>query len=99
MSGQGHGVAGGQGGTSRPLVVSDAAVRFCMMVKVLFGLPLRQVEPWKRHWFECPWRGGMRAGILKMVRADWPVPDVSTPQAAGRRPSLFRYPTAAHRDR
>ncbi|SIT19291.1 Transposase DDE domain-containing protein [Paracoccus saliphilus] len=33
----------------RPPVFSDAAVQFCLMVKVLFGLPLRQIEPWKRH--------------------------------------------------
>lgn len=28
-----------------PLVFSSAAIQFCLMVKVLFGLPLRQIEP------------------------------------------------------
>ena len=35
------------------------------MVKVLFGLPLRQTT-------------GMVASILKMAGLDWPVPDFST---------------------
>ncbi len=29
----------------RPPVFFDAAVQFCLMVKVLFSLPLRQIEP------------------------------------------------------
>lgn len=33
------------GGNGRPPVFSDASVQFCLMVKVLFGLPLRQIEP------------------------------------------------------
>ncbi len=40
------------GRPGRPPVFFDAAIRFCLMVKVLFGLPLRQIEPWKRHWSE-----------------------------------------------
>ena len=31
---------------------SDAAIQTCLTMKVLFGLALRQIEPWKRHWFE-----------------------------------------------
>jgi hypothetical protein len=30
------------GRPGRPPVFSDAAIQFCLMVKVLFGLPLRQ---------------------------------------------------------
>lgn len=40
------------GRNGRPAVFSDAAIQFCLMVKVLFGLPLRQIEPWERHWSE-----------------------------------------------
>jgi hypothetical protein len=49
----------------RPAVFSDAAIQFCLMVKVLFGLPLRQTT-------------GMVASILSMAGLDWPVPDFST---------------------
>ena len=70
------------GRSGRPLVFSDAAIQFCLMVKVLFGLPLRQTT-------------GMVASILEMAELDWPVPDFSTPQAAGRRPLPFRYQAAA----
>ncbi|MDP3196177.1 IS5-like element ISPam2 family transposase [Tabrizicola sp.] len=53
------------GGNGRPPVFSDASVQFCLMVKVLFGLPLRQTT-------------GMVASILSMAGLDWPVPDFST---------------------
>lgn len=53
------------GRPGRPPVFSDAAVQFCLMVKVLFGLPLRQTT-------------GMVASILKLADLDWPVPDFST---------------------
>ena len=33
------------GRNGRPLVFSDAAIQFCLMVKVPFGVPLRQIEP------------------------------------------------------
>ena len=49
----------------RPPVFSDAAIRFCMMVKVLFGLPLRQAT-------------GMVSSVLKMAGLDWAVPDFFT---------------------
>jgi hypothetical protein len=72
-------VAGEQGGASRPPAdVFRGAIPFCLMVKVLFGLPLRQIEPWKRYWFEGSWRGGMVASILEVAGLDWPVPDFST---------------------
>ena len=53
------------GGNGRPPVFSDAAVQFCVMVKVLSGLPLRQTT-------------GMVESILSMAGLDWPVPDFST---------------------
>lgn len=53
------------GGHGRPPVFSDAAIQFCLMVKVLFGLPLQQTT-------------GMVASILSMAGLDWPVPDFST---------------------
>ena len=53
------------GRMGRPPVFSDAAIQFCLMVKVLFGLPLRQTT-------------GMVSSILQMAGLDWPVPDFST---------------------
>jgi hypothetical protein len=37
------------GRCGRPARVRDAAIRTCLMRKALFGLPLRQIEPWVRH--------------------------------------------------
>ena len=53
------------GRNGRPPVFSDGAIQFCLMVKVLFGLPLRQTT-------------GMVASIPSMAGLDWPVPDFST---------------------
>ena len=53
------------GGSGRPPVFSDAAIQFCLMVKVLFGLPLRQTT-------------GMVGSIVQMAGLDWTVPDFST---------------------
>lgn len=53
------------GRNGRPPVFSNAAIQFCLMVKILFGLPLRQTT-------------GMVASILSMAGLDWPVPDFST---------------------
>src|SRR5690554_5090579 len=49
----------------RPAVFSDAAIRFCLSIKVLFKLPLRQTA-------------GMVASLLRLAGLDWPVPDFST---------------------
>ena len=46
-------------------VYSDAAIQACLMIKVFFGLPLRQTT-------------GFVASLLKLVDLDWPVPDLST---------------------
>ena len=53
------------GRPGRPPVFSYAAIQFCLMMKVLFGLPLRQTT-------------GMVASILEMAGLDWPVLDFST---------------------
>ncbi|WP_295537298.1 IS5 family transposase [uncultured Thioclava sp.] len=49
----------------RPPVFSDAAIQFCLSLKVLFKLKLRQT-------------GGMVANLLRLAGLDWPVPDGST---------------------
>jgi len=54
-----------RGRPGRPETFSDAAIQFCLSLKVLFGLALRQTI-------------GMVASLLKMAGLDWPVPDYST---------------------
>ena len=49
----------------RPRVFADAATQFCLMIKVLFGRPLRQTT-------------GMVASLPELAGRDWPVPDFST---------------------
>ena len=53
------------GRPGRPQTFSDAAIQFCLSIKVLFGLALRQAI-------------GMVASLLKLAGLDWPVPDYST---------------------
>jgi hypothetical protein len=53
------------GGPGRPAVFSDAAIRFCLTIKVLFKLPLRQTT-------------GMVASLLKLADLGWAVPDYTT---------------------
>jgi hypothetical protein len=53
------------GSPGRPAVFSDVAIQFCLMIKVLFKLRLRQTT-------------GMVASLLKMADLDWTVPDYST---------------------
>jgi hypothetical protein len=53
------------GRPGRPAVFSDAAIQFCLTIKVLFKLPLRQTT-------------GMVASLLKMANLDWAVPDYTT---------------------
>ncbi len=53
------------GRPGRPPIFSDAAIQFCLSIKVLFKLPLRQTA-------------GMVASLLRMAGLDWPVPDFST---------------------
>ena len=47
-----------------PATFSDAAVQACLMLKGLFGLPLRQTS-------------GLVASLLKLAKRDWPVADDS----------------------
>ena len=50
----------------RPQTFSDAAIQFCLSIKVLFGLALRQTI-------------GMVESLLRMAGLeDWPMPDYST---------------------
>lgn len=44
---------------------SDAAIQFCLSIKCLFGLPLRQSL-------------GLVQSLLALAKLDWPVPDFST---------------------
>jgi len=59
-------LATGSGRSGRSETYSDAAIQFCLNIKVLFGLALRQTI-------------GMVGSLLKMAGLeDWPVPDFST---------------------
>ena len=53
------------GRSGRPAVFSDAAIQFCLTIKVLFKLPSRQTT-------------GMVASVLQMTNLDWAVPDYTT---------------------
>ena len=53
------------GRLGRPPIFSDAAIQFCLSVKVLFKLPLRQTA-------------GLVASLLRLAGLDWSVPDFST---------------------
>jgi len=54
-----------EGRAGRPPVFSNTAIQFCLSIKVLFKLPLRQTA-------------GMVASLLRLAGLDWPVPDYST---------------------
>jgi Transposase DDE domain len=58
-----HGSASGKRGRSRKY--SEAAIQFCLTIKVLFNLALRQAM-------------GMAQSLLKLAGLDWQVPDFST---------------------
>ena len=53
------------GSPGRPAVFSDAAIQFCLSIKVLFELPLRQTA-------------GLVSSLLQLAGLDSPVPDYST---------------------
>ena len=53
------GMASGTRG--RPSLFSDAAIQFCLTIKALFGLALRQAM-------------GMVESLLKLASLSWPVP-------------------------
>lgn len=50
------------GRPGRPAVFSDTAIQFCLAIKALFKLPLRQTT-------------GMVASLRKKANLDWAVPD------------------------
>nr|WP_217345312.1 IS5 family transposase [Noviherbaspirillum sp. L7-7A]MBV0879568.1 IS5 family transposase [Noviherbaspirillum sp. L7-7A]MBV0880621.1 IS5 family transposase [Noviherbaspirillum sp. L7-7A]MBV0880655.1 IS5 family transposase [Noviherbaspirillum sp. L7-7A] len=58
-----HGQANGKRGRSPTF--SDEAIQFCLSIKCLFSLPLRQAM-------------GMTQSLLQLTGLDWPVPDYST---------------------
>jgi IS5 family transposase len=58
-------LAPASGRPGRPETFSDVAVQFCLSIKVLFGLALRQTM-------------GMVESLLRLAGLDWPVPDYST---------------------
>ena len=62
------------GSPGRPAVFSDAAIQFCLTIKVLFKLPLRQTT-------------GMVASLLNLADLDWAVPNytVIPPESKGLR--------------
>lgn len=53
------------GRPGRPLRFSDRAIEFCLTLKGLFQLPLRQVT-------------GLTQSLLRMAGLDWPAPDYTT---------------------
>jgi hypothetical protein len=53
------------GRSCRPQIFSDATIQFCLTIKCLFGLPLRQTL-------------GVVKSLLKLAQLDWQVPDIST---------------------
>ncbi|RYE67456.1 MAG: IS5 family transposase, partial [Oxalobacteraceae bacterium] len=58
-----HGQASGKRGRSPTF--SDEAIQFCLSIKCLFSLPLRQAM-------------GMTQSLLQLAGLNWPVPDYST---------------------
>ena len=52
------------GRTGRPEVFSDAAIQFCLTLKCMFGLGLRQAT-------------GLAESLIQLARLDWAVPDYS----------------------
>lgn len=58
-----HGEPNGKRGRSQ--MFSEQAIHFCLSIKCLFNLPLRQAM-------------GMMQSLLHLARLDWPVPDYST---------------------
>ena len=58
-----HGEASGKRGRSPTF--SDQSIQFCLSIKCLFSLPLRQAM-------------GMTQSLLQLAGLDWPVPDYST---------------------
>lgn len=73
-----HGKASGKRGRSRKY--SEAAIQFCLTIKGLFNLALRQAM-------------GMAQSLLKLAGLDWQVPDFST---VSRRQKYLAVTITAH---
>ena len=58
-------LAAPSGRRGRPTTFSNAAIQACLMLKALFGLPLRQTT-------------GLVASPLRLAKLNWSVPDFST---------------------
>ncbi len=58
-------LAGPSGRRGRPAPVRDVAIQTCLMLRALFGLPLRQATR-------------PVTSLLRLAKLDWPVPDYST---------------------
>ena len=61
----------------RPPVFSNAAIQFCLSIKVLFKL-VAIGAPLVRATMATRQTAGMVASLLKLAGLDWPVPDYST---------------------
>jgi hypothetical protein len=76
-----HGRPSGKRGRSQTF--SNEAIQFCLSIKCLFNLPLRQAM-------------GMTQSLLHLAGLDWPAPDYST---VSRRQRRCRLPLAPCRPR
>ncbi|WP_245191058.1 IS5 family transposase, partial [Jannaschia formosa] len=65
------------GKRGRQQTFSDAAIQTCLMIKALFGLPLRQVSR-RGASGSSPPANGFVASLLELAGLGWPVPDFST---------------------
>ena len=63
------------GKRGRTPTFSDTAIQFCLTIKCLFNLALRQAV-------------GMVQSLLKLAGLDWSAPDYSTPEASAGGHSL-----------
>ena len=68
-----HGKLSGKRGRSQKY--SDEAIQFCLTIKSLFNLPLRQAM-------------GMAQSLLKLASLDWQVPDFSTVSRRQKHPAV-----------
>jgi hypothetical protein len=71
-------LAAHDGSPGRPAVFSEAAIQFCLTIRVLFKLPLRQTT-------------GMVASLLKLADLDWAVPDY-TPLCRRQKTLAVQFP-------
>ena len=66
-----------EGRPGRPPVFSNAAIPFCLSIKVLFKL-VAIGAPLVRATMATRQTAGMVASLLRLAELDWPVPDYST---------------------